>query len=616
VQYHEYDVGDEIKATQSSNTFTVLGWPKEVEPAPEGSPASSEKSKPSPLLPRYEGGMGLVYKVKRETHEDKKSYALKTLRATPHWNDIERRRAMEAFKWESLVWIILGKHPNIVQAHWYDTDRYDQPMLIMELVESAEGRGVSLDKQRWWSQAGPLEERIPAVLKTGIDILDGLQYASSIVWKELKLPFVHRDIKPGNILVTTGGVAKVTDFGMVPGVHGQGMSLAVRRGISDRVSFRAIGAGGTLLYMPPEQWKELEAARGCNTAIRVVDERSDVYAIGCVLCDFLSGSVPTTPDSLEDLEQVRRERLRILADAATPQELVGILTQTLAADSDERPDYAVLSHELQRLYQPLASSARIPLRQEPLTAEDFNSRGVGFDLLDMHRKAISCYDAAIILESKKPNPEVDHRFFLNRGNAHYKLACRGWRWSFRRWREVAKARGDYLRALDIVPGLSQAFVNLGALSAFEGKFEAAIGYFTKALECNKGASVEAFCGRGNAKVQLGRIDEALKDFDAALGLQPDNAGTYVNRGNALERSLRYDEAVADYGSAICLQPDEAGLHMNRGKIYWKMDRLEEADADFKAVLAIEPTNRLARSAVRYVKDTTGRSENAAATTAS
>ena len=60
----------------------------------------------------------------------------------------------------------------------------------------------------------------------------------------------------------------------------------------------------------------------------------------------------------------------------------------------------------------------------------------------------------------------------------------------------------------------------------------------------------AAIARGNAQQALGRLDEALASFDAAIALAPEQAGAYFNRGNLLDRLKRYDEAIASYEQAI------------------------------------------------------------------
>jgi len=231
-----YSPGEWIKTIRTSNIFRV------------------EK-------PRIEGGMGFVYIAERK--KDEKLYALKTLKGGA---GNQRKSVTEAllFRQESLVWIILGKHRNIVQAFWFDQDEHYQPLLIVEYIEGKEkeeeGNKKNLVNLRDW-----LEEKetldLALAVRFGLEALNGLKYAKDKVKEELgsDVPFIHRDIKPENLLITKDDVLKVTDFGLV------------------------MGRGGTPGYMAPEQGKGGAGAQ---------EEKTDVFSLGCVLYRMLEGRRP------------------------------------------------------------------------------------------------------------------------------------------------------------------------------------------------------------------------------------------------------------------------------------------------------------------------------------
>jgi serine/threonine protein kinase len=86
--------------------------------------------------------MGEVYFARRK--KDQKLYALKTLKAWGQEIDKKFIKAVASFRRESLVWVTLGKHKNIVQAFWFNLDERYRPFLIMEYVEGDPRYGVSL----------------------------------------------------------------------------------------------------------------------------------------------------------------------------------------------------------------------------------------------------------------------------------------------------------------------------------------------------------------------------------------------------------------------------------------------------------------------------------------
>ena len=87
---------------------------------------------------------------------------------------------------------------------------------------------------------------------------------------------------------------------------------------------------------------------------------------------------------------------------------------------------------------------------------------------------------------------------------------------------------------------------------------------------------------------MGRSDEALRSFERALGLEPDNVEALTNRGVALHDLARYDEALADHEHAIAVRPGDAAVLNNRGVTLHKLRRLEEALASYDSALASRP----------------------------
>ena len=193
------------------------------------------------------GGMGIVYKA--EDTKLKRSVALKFL---PPELMLEEE-AKERFVLEAQTAAALS-HPNICTIHEIDEEE-GKSFIAMEYVE-----GQSL---RAKIERGPLEEQ--EALDIAIQIAEGLNEAH-------KKGIIHRDIKSANVMVTEKGQAKIMDFGLAKVTGG---TLLTREGTTL----------GTVAYMSPEQ------ARG-----EVVDHRSDIWSLGVVMYEMLSGQLPFTGD--------------------------------------------------------------------------------------------------------------------------------------------------------------------------------------------------------------------------------------------------------------------------------------------------------------------------------
>ena len=196
------------------------------------------------------GGMGEVYRA-RDQHLER-DVALKILPTGFLANDAARKRLRR----EALALSKLN-HPNIATVFDFDTQG-NVDFLAMELIQ-----GTPLSDR---VKAGPMAEK--EILRLGIQLAEGLAAAHA-------QGVIHRDLKPGNLMVTREGRLKILDFGLAVLAHPEGDPDLTRN------SAETAPVEGTLPYMPPEQ------LRGQPT-----DTRSDIYAAGAVLYEMATGQRP------------------------------------------------------------------------------------------------------------------------------------------------------------------------------------------------------------------------------------------------------------------------------------------------------------------------------------
>lgn len=300
---------------------TAVGGGGPVEPAPV-------PGGPVPGLSRYRilkrlgrGGMGIVYEAEQDS--PRRKVALKVLHqgAAPE-------SALRRFQVEAEVLARL-EHPGVAriyEAGTFSSASGRQPFFAMELVR---GRPLTAAVQG-------LEPR--ARLQLFAAVCDAVQHAH-------QKGVIHRDLKPANILVTNEGVPKVLDFG-VARVTGSDVRATLETRTGTLV--------GTLPYMSPEQVSG-DPAR--------VDARADVYALGVILFELLTGRLPRRLEGCQVPEAVRRI-------SETPPLRLGALDRGLRGDLDAIAAKA-LESDRERRYasaEALAEDVRRHLRSEPVEA--------------------------------------------------------------------------------------------------------------------------------------------------------------------------------------------------------------------------------------------------------
>ncbi len=408
-----------------------------------------------PCLPRYEIrgrlGQGATASVFRAwDRELDRLVAIKVLREGLGMTEVARRRFEREAKAAAKL-----THPNVVTI--YDAgEREGLRYLVMELVE---GR--------------PLDGLLSSRALTDRELLVLVEKACRGVAAAHDKGIVHRDLKPGNILVTPGGEPKVGDFGLA---HLTDSSVELTR---------TGAAVGTPLYMAPEQ------VRGHS---RDLSARTDVYALGAILYEALTGRTPHTGDTLMEVcdrvvGQTPRPP-RALNPGISPA-LERIVLKALEKDPQVRyRDAAELADDLRRFLDGLPVEARAPS-----PARRAWRRVLG------HRRIILAFAAGLLLAGGagaalwlrgEHRAEAARRAFAE-GAAHYSAG------------RLPEALSAYRRVLDLDPLHSVA-------RARTRKIEAEIGR-TEHERTARERAVREYPGTWRAAMDLAsrrRFEEALR----------------------------------------------------------------------------------------------------------
>ena len=321
------------------------------------------------LADRYElgeplgrGGMAEVFEG-RDVRLGRR-VAVKVLRA-----DLARDPAFQSrFAREAQSAAALN-HPNIVAV--YDTGEdvlagstEPVPYIVMEFVD-----GITL-RQLLQSGRKILPERALEIMAGALAALD---YSH-------RHGIVHRDIKPGNIMLTRAGDVKVMDFGIARALADQGQTMT-----------QASAVLGTAAYLSPEQ------ARG-----ELVDARSDIYSAGCVLYELLTGRPPFTgesPVSIAYQHVSERPQAPTIHDASLPVAIDNIVLTALNKRPEDR--YATAAEfrgDLERVLSGSPSAVKGPVPVAPIATKASSAAAESWD----HTRTMTSVDE--YEEPRRSNP--------------------------------------------------------------------------------------------------------------------------------------------------------------------------------------------------------------------
>lgn len=572
-----------------------------------------------------EGGMGTVFRA-RDLSLSREVAIKRPLPADASDPDRHRRFVRESRAMAGLT------HPNIVQV--YDVFEEDGiPWIVMELVP-----GDSLRARLSSPSALPYEEilRISEQLASAL----GAAHARHVL---------HRDIKPGNVLLGADGRARLSDFGLAR------YFTAAEDGSSTSTKSPDISAPGTVAgtsgYMSPEQalGKELDA-------------RSDIFGLGTVLYEMCTGrrafegaSKAQILDSVLNHEPLAIGRLNY----EIPVEFERIVRKCLAKNREDRyPDTKdllvdirwlrktseptgvskVTPHPVRRKWRPYAVAAVCALAAVVAGKVVYDRLTPPGPLHAISRDARAWYDRGMhYMEEHEDEDEVVEAIRLfdrtvsrqpEFAEAHAALGNAWWeRYRLSHLRDETarqEAERSVEEALRINPDLPLAHNARGYGLFVEGKLDDAREEFLKALASDPNLAT-AWSNLGQTCAALGRYDEGLRAFREAIRLRPDQFRYRIRLGTFFDHFGEYKSAQEAYRKAIDLNPnswmawnnlgasqmrggkfgealpnllrsgeikDMADVHSNLGTAYYYLGKLPEALQHYRRAVELDPDRAL------------------------
>ncbi len=483
-------------------------------------------SDPITLPPRFRmdqeigrGGMAVVYSA-HDDHLDR-PVAIKVLA-----EELSHAVGSERFQREIALMAKLV-HPGIV-ALFDSGESGGRLFYVMPLVAGETLRGRL-------AREGRMTVQDAAAL--GADVADALAYAHG-------LGIVHRDVKPENIF-TIGGRAVLSDFGIarVRGMAEQSVALTTAGTVI-----------GTVSYMSPEQ------AAGDTE----IDGKADLYSLGCVLYELLTGAAPFTGRTpFVVLAKHLTEPPRPLKDhdVAIPPALEAIVMRLLEKDPQDRPADAVeVARALRSVLHTGGGAAERLDRKAPSStssrapADELTKRGQQAWLRGVPGGA----GAQLALEESRAHFERalaiepgNARALCGLANYHTVMAMRGY---MDRERGFAKGRELLFAALASDDRCAEVYSALAVTALYwDDDFHAAARHSQHALDLQPDLP-ESLRVQGVVLKILGQVEESIEAARAATRLSPDASMPWNALGDALIAAGRNAEAVDALKQAIILKP--------------------------------------------------------------
>jgi eukaryotic-like serine/threonine-protein kinase len=544
------------------------------------------------------GGMGVVYRA-RDTLLGR-FVALKILPSDAVADESRRRRFLHEARAASAL-----NHPNIVTIHDI-LHEAGTDAIVMELVE-----GTSL-QQRLLTGAIPAGQAV-AIARQIADALAAAHAAG----------IIHRDLKPANVMLTERGQVKVLDFGIAK-------LDATRASTDDGTHTAPLTVMGLILgtaaYMSPEQ------ARG-----EAVDGRTDVFSLGVVLYEMLSGTSPFAAASItavlhkliyEDPPELSTYGLNL------PPAVAATVHRALAKQASERfQSMDAMLAVLQALtagHAPAlthASSAVLPAPPAPArrrfaavviailavlgVSVGFGARKAGWFGADARTgdpPAAAAELPATAFEAYQKGQALLGRYdrdgYIDQSIEHFRraiglkadypaafagLGLAYWR-KYREQRDamhLQHAAENAGRAVELDPQLTVALVSLAFAKIESGDLDAAEKIVNDAWSRDPG-NADVSAARAYLRLRQKQVPDALDAIRQAVRARRDDWSLSLMEGVILFNAGKPAEAVIPLERAATLAPDSALVYRNLGAAYHGAERYPDATASLQKALLIKP----------------------------
>ncbi|MCO6448424.1 MAG: protein kinase [Ignavibacterium album] len=493
-----------------------------------------------------QGGVSNIY-ICKDLHSDEE-IVLKTLKGRFSSN----KKLIVEFKNEVLTWIALGRHPNIVRASRLSWPE-GRPHLVLDYISGI--KEVKSDLRDLIKKKKITRELL---VNYAWQICNGMKFVNRRIDG-----FVHRDIKPDNILVGSDGIIKITDFGLSKILLKTSLEFyneknAFNNYLSDTIKLGKIV--GTFPYMSPEQCKGEK-----------VDQRSDIYSFGCVLFEMYTGRTVFNLSSQEDMINDHlntKPSIPLPINKERNTKIEQIILKCLSKSPNKRyQSFEEIEKVIFTSFPEIISS--ISMKVKKIAKQDTSINQSYIDLMNqamtfsnLGSRLPEYLDQAILLFEKAIDLKSDQY------DAYANLAIT---YQAKGWYKKAIAYFDIsseiiLQKKEELPLwkhlLSINLYNKGNLFCFYTKdFKKALKYYNESIDLNPNDG-DTWCNLGYCNKSLSNYKEAISCFNTAIKLNPKHARAYNGLGSCYFEQKNYHMALLDFLEAVEIDPYFEGAKQN------------------------------------------------------
>lgn len=402
---------------------------------------------------------------------------------------------------------------------------------------------------------------------------------------------VHRDLKPSNVIMMPDKSIKLIDLGIAKVLDQQSMETPTT------------GAIGTDQYFAPEQLVDP----------RSIDQRVDVYALGVVIYELLTGRVPRgsvqMPSSVNSTVPCWFDDLLLMMMEHNPDQrpsAIGPLAVYRPASGLRAIPHRVFT-AIKRLFPPVKPTARFVGYGFPVGV--LAPGLVDRFLIDLGYPVFVAFPIVAVtvgglIDWAKAMAKGKGQTWEAQESGTKRKFVLAWTRLVGAWLlSCALAVSCFTlftapkyQVLNEVERMKQARELVS-----DGKDDEAIALYSKVIEeierLNSGKPhplrSTLYCERGFLHKKKGELDRAIEDLDRSLGADPSNRLAYYNRGIIFSLKEKHDEAIADLAEAIRLDPSNSDAFLWRAGNYLRKKELDHAIADLDKCLGLDPENAVA-----------------------